>query len=56
MKTLAATQNNGKKTLTIMVDVPYVYLPELLKHKDLTITWKKIEAIEVNNILDKSKK
>jgi len=52
MRKLAATQNKGKKTLTVIVDVPYVYLPELLKHKELTITWKKIKDIEVNNVLD----
>ena len=46
-KVLAATYSPVAKTkmFTILVDIPYVLLPELLQHKELTISYKKIKDI-----------
>jgi hypothetical protein len=35
-----------------MVDVPYVLLPELLQYKELNISYKKIEDITLQEVLD----
>lgn len=53
LKVLAATENKETNTsmLTIMVDIPYVLLPELLQHKELSVTYKKLEDIPLQDIL-----
>lgn len=53
-KVLAATYNpvTKSKIFTVMVDVPYCLLPELLQHKELNITYKKIEDITLQEVLD----
>jgi len=53
-KILAATYNPVSRTkmFTVVVDVPYVLLPELLQHKELNITYKKIEDITLEEVLD----
>lgn len=52
MKTLASTQNKNRRTLTVMINIPYVYLPEILKHKDLIVSWESIEEITDEDVLD----
>jgi len=46
-KVLAATYDpkTGAKEFTVMVDVPYVLLPELLSLKELEISYKKIDSL-----------
>lgn len=53
LKVLAATENKETKTsmLTIIVDIPYVLLPELLQRKELSVTYKKLEDIPLHDIL-----
>ena len=53
-KVLASTYNDVNKTkmFTVMVDIPYVLLLELLQFKELNITYRKIEDIEVQEVLD----
>lgn len=54
IKILDSTYNNLSKTkmFTVMVDVPYVLLPNLLEHKELSISYKKIEDIKINEVLE----
>ena len=53
-KILAATYNpvSNTKMFTVMIDIPYVLLPELLQFKELNVTYKKIEDIEVQEVFD----
>jgi hypothetical protein len=53
-KVLAATYNpiSNTKMFTVMVDIPYVLLPELLQFKELNVTYKKIEDIQLQEIVD----
>jgi hypothetical protein len=52
LKVLAATENKETNTsmFTIMVDIPYVLLPELLQRKELSVTYKKLEDIPLHDI------
>lgn len=52
-KVLAATYNpvSDTKMFTIMVNVPYVLLSDLLEFKELNVTYKKIEDIELEEVL-----
>lgn len=53
-KVLAATYNpvTKDKMFTVMIDVPYCLLLELLEHKELTINYKKIKDITLQEILE----
>ena len=53
-KILAATYNpvSQTKMFTVMVDIPYVLLPELLQCKELSISYKNIEDITLQEVLD----
>ena len=51
-KILAATRNySGDKMFTVMCDIPYCLLEYFLRFKELNITYKKIEDIELQEVL-----
>jgi hypothetical protein len=54
-KILAATHNpvSQTKILTVMVDIPYVLLPELLQFKELNVSYKKVNIWE-KEVFDKT--
>lgn len=55
-KILAATYNPVSKTkmFTVMIDILYSFLSELLQHKELNVSYKTIENITPNEVLENS--
>jgi hypothetical protein len=51
-KVLASTINNNVKTFTVLIDVPYVLLPELMLFNKLSISYKKLDDIDVKDVVN----